>query len=72
MAKVKDGWHKVCGREIYTEDGVITRAMKRDRNAGLVPAFTYRRNAKWGGWDSEEMTIEAFRAGLRRNTVDVF
>lgn len=40
---ISDGWHdQKDGASVYTEDGVITRALKRDPNGGFVPAKVYK------------------------------
>lgn len=46
---VKDGYHKVKGGEVYTENSVITSAYKKDRNGQTLPAYVYRA-CKTGGY----------------------
>ncbi len=55
---LKDGWHEICGYDVYVEDGKILRDTKNDINGGLVPAYPY--------------TVAAFREGVRRRTVAMF
>lgn len=75
MEKMKDGWHTISGYEVYVEDGYILRGIKYDQNGGALPAFVYRRDrTKAGiqvnGWTSEDkISPEAFRAGVRRDTI---
>lgn len=74
MKKIRDGWHKIAGYEVYTEDGYILRGIKKDHNGSQVTAWVYKL-ANYGG-DSgygwfrwERMTPDAFRAGVKRGTV---
>lgn len=65
----KDGWYTVCGYEVYIEDGKILRGISSDHQK---PTWVYR-HAKTDGWDREEaITPDAFRAGVRRGTIDMF
>ena len=36
MSKVKDGWHKVNGIEVYVEGNYIKRGIKMDTNGGTL------------------------------------
>lgn len=39
---ISDGWHEQKdGSSIYTENGIIIRAIKRDHNGVFVPASVY-------------------------------
>lgn len=67
---MKDGWHVVCGYEVYVEDGKIVRGMK-NHGSSKVAAYVYRR-CKTGGWNiSYQVTPSAFRSGYKRGTVDL-
>lgn len=67
---MKDGWHVVCGYEVYVKDGKIVRGMK-NQGFGKVAAYVYRR-CKTGGWNiSYQVTPSAFRSGYKRGTVDL-
>lgn len=66
MEKCKDGWHSICGYDVYVEDGFILRGVKDN---GQLPSYVYRA-CRYGGWGKEErISIEAFRAGVRRGTI---
>lgn len=40
---ISDGWHEQKdGSSIYTENGIIIRAIKRDHNGVFVPAQVYK------------------------------
>ena len=40
--KIKDGWHKIKGYEVYVENGRVVRGVKEDINGGEVPAYPYK------------------------------
>ena len=68
MTNQKNGWKKVCGYDVYVEDGMVKRGITSD---GQRPLYLYRK-AKGGGWDSTSpMTIAAFRAGVNRETIEL-
>lgn len=69
---IRDGWHTICGCEIYVEDGFITRGVSADQNGNRVSARVFR-SCKSGGWDKEDkITPAAFRAGFNRGTIRLF
>ena len=69
MAKIKDGWHNICGYSVYVEGGYILRGIDTDSNGGQIPVYVYRAS-RHGGYDREErITPAAFRAGMARGTV---
>ena len=40
---ISDGWHtQKDGTSVYTENGIIIRAIKRDYNGKFVPAKVYK------------------------------
>lgn len=40
---ISDGWHEQKdSTSIYTENGIIIRAIKRDHNGEFVPARVYK------------------------------
>lgn len=68
MSIYKDGWHKISGYEIKTEDGMVRRGTIADRNGDPMPAYPYR----WVKdiWVREmRLTVDAFRAGVKRGTI---
>ena len=68
MKTVKDGWHEICGRSVYVENGCIDHGMK---NNDTVSAYPYR--ASKDGWSRiESITVAAFAAGVRRGTIELF
>lgn len=73
MEKMKDGWHTISGYEVYVEDGFIRRGIKYDQNGGVLPAFVYRWDRTLKCWNSEEkISPDAFRAGVRRESIRMF
>ena len=61
---VKDGWHKVCGYDVYVEDGEVKRAISDG-----CTAYPYRAS-RYGGWDKDtHLSLDALRAGLSRETI---
>lgn len=72
MRKTKDGWHKIAGFNIFVENGRVMRGIRHDINGSEVTAYPYRAS-KNGGWDNDAgLTVEAFKAGVRRGTVTLF
>lgn len=68
MKKLSDGWHTICGRSVYVEDGYILRAMKAN---DTLPASVYKKSP-YGRWDKAcPCTVSAFRSGHRRGTYAV-
>lgn len=72
MSKIKnrrDGWHKLQGYDVYIENNQILRGLKTDRNGGEVTAYPYRLS-RYGGWDNcAGISVDAFIAGVRRDTI---
>lgn len=68
---IKDGWHVICGYDVYVENGFIVRGIKEDYNRSPVAAYPYRR-CRRGGWDQDNMSVDAFRSGVKRGTVCMF
>ena len=61
-------WKVVCGYDVFVEDGVIVRGMNGD---GTKATYVYRKDRK-GGWNKEDkITVEAFRSGVRRGTIQM-
>lgn len=66
---ISDGWHKLCGYDVYVEDGRVLRGVTDDRNHGPRTTWVYRAS-KFGGYESAgKVTVDAFRAGVRRGTI---
>lgn len=62
----KDGWHVVCGFDVYIRNGYIIRGVA-DR--GRKTIYPYRRH-KYGEWSLDQfMTPSAFRSAYKRGTV---
>ena len=67
---MKDGWHKICGYEIFVLDNKLIRGVG---NTGYYMTTTYPYRKAKEGWDREYyMTVDAFKAGVRRGTVRMF
>ena len=73
MKKVKEGWHIIYGWEVHVnERGYIDRAIKEDINGNQTTGYIFRK-CKKGGWNNiNECSIDAFRAGLKRETIRIF
>ena len=67
---MNDGWHQIYGRSVYVENGRIKRGLKCNNT---LPAWPYRIMRDKRTWINETgMTVEAFRKGVKRGTVDLF
>ncbi len=65
----KDGWHKICGYNVYIENDKVLRGTKSN---GTLPAYVYRRVNERTWSHEENITVNAFRAGIRRGTIRMF
>lgn len=66
---MKDGWHKICDYDVYIENDRVLRGTKAN---GTLPAYVYRA-CRTGGWDNDcGLTVNAFKAGVRRGTIRMF
>lgn len=64
---MKDGWHTVKGFIVYVEDGYVIRGLTDDE---LRTTYCYRYNKKLRCLVATgRITVDAFRAGVRRGTV---
>jgi len=69
--KIKDGWHQICGYTVLVEGGMIVRGIIGD-GLNQVPAYVYRLDRNGHGWNNEgKITVDAFRAGVRRGTIEL-
>lgn len=67
MEKIKDGWHEIAGYIVFVENDKILRGLTADEQR---TTWCYRYNRRDGGWDAEDnITVGAFRAGVRRGTI---
>ncbi len=68
--KVKDGWHSVYGMTVLVEDGRIRYGVG---GTGLKYHTThpYQSNGHTGWYNITGVTLEAFRSGVRRGTMDM-
>lgn len=58
---MKDGWHTICGHEVWVESNRVMRGTKYDNNHSLVTAYPYRK-CKTGGWDNcSGISVSTFR-----------
>lgn len=65
---MKDGWHVICGCEVYVEDGKIIRGVLQKSPLNRVAAWVYR--SVGHGWSREDsISVAAFRAGFKRGTI---
>lgn len=71
---VKDGWHKVYGRDVYVEDGIVKRATTGEgmsyRPAGIYESIPFREG---GGWlnVSGEYTLEQVRRKIKSGKIKI-
>lgn len=66
-----DGWHNVSGYRVYIRNGQIVRGM-RGQGRDQRPAWLYRYNPRLGVWSAcMSMSVDAFRARVRRGTVKI-
>ena len=82
MAKIYDGWHTICGHNVYVEAGCVVRGVTGIHNQ--ITTYPYRVHYEWhddvggkkrvtNGWDKcAGITVDAFRAGVRRGTINMF
>lgn len=77
MKMISDGWHTICGYEVFVEDGCIIRGVVGSGNAQKT-AYPYRQCWSFNGlgerhpdgWDNcSGLSVDAFRAGVRRGTI---
>ena len=64
---MKNGWHKIYNREVYIEDDKILRGTKGNKTAypyRYIPGAGYRIECN--------ITVNAFRAAVKRGTVELF
>ena len=69
MIEMLDGWHIVAGYTVYVEDGKISWGII---NPGWNErtGYVYRASRTLNCWVNEPwVTVEAFRAGVRRGTI---
>jgi hypothetical protein len=61
VEKMKDGWHKIQGYEVYVENNKVIRGLKEN---GTLPAYPYK-TAKDGGWDNAAgVSVSTFSKGV--------
>lgn len=67
---IKDGWHTIQGYKVYVEDGKVLRGILGEGNSQRT-AYPFRRSKN--GWDNDSgLTVNAFRSGVKRGTVNMF
>ena len=81
-AKITNGWHTICGYDVYVEGDRVMRGVTSGANQ--TTTYPYRIHYEWQddiggkkrvarGWDEcVGITVDAFRAGIRRGTVSMF
>ena len=57
-----DGWYTVRGQDVYVEDGIVVRGMKKDSNGSNVTAYTYISDGH-SGFDRTTVSIIEFIGG---------
>lgn len=65
---MKNGWHNIFGYKVYVENDVVLRGVIGN-NLIQHTVYPYRWNRKLNCWNQETMTVDCFRAGLKRGTV---
>lgn len=72
MKKEEDGWHKVLGREVYVEDGVVIRGIKDDpRSTGQIPAYPYVTCNDGTRTLHQGLSLNALRKRIKRGTAEM-
>lgn len=71
MKRILDGWHIISGYRVYVEDGRVLRGILGNGNSQRT-AYPYRA-CRTGGWDNVSgLSVDAFRAGVRRGSISMF
>ena len=65
--KVKDGWHRVYGHDVYVEDGRVLRGTTVDGQNTTYP-YRWNRNCFVNVFG---ISFDSFRSGMRRNTIEM-
>ena len=66
MSKYENGWHEIAGYTVHVEDGKVKWGIQ-DHSGAVVYPYHWSDNLRC--WVSESMTVDAFRAGVRRETI---
>ena len=67
--KIKDGWHVLMGYDVYVENSRVLYGVTSDGQQTIYPF----RSVRTGGWDNASgLTVDSFRAGIRRGTIRMF
>lgn len=71
--KVKDGWHTICGYEVYVEDGKVRRGIATV-SGNQTTIYPYRWLGKpYNCYTSDPyMSVDAFRSAVNRGTAQMF
>ena len=70
MRALKDGWHTVCGEEVYIENGEVVRGVWIKCDGQNRPLYVYRWEERLRCWIYNGRTkYETFRSGLRRGNM---
>lgn len=65
---ITDGWHTISGYNVYVEGGKVLRGLSSDKQKTVYPFRAAR-----DGWDNDSgLSVDAFRAGVRRGTITMF
>ena len=65
---MKNGWHTISGYEVYIENDRVVRGLNEDEMRTIYP---YRVSRKYGCVNDAGLTVNAFRAGVKRGTVEM-
>jgi len=65
MKKIKDGWHTICGYDMYVEDGKIIRGVEDSQTV-----YVYK-SVKDGYTSACPVKVSTFRSGMARGTMIV-
>lgn len=57
--KIKDGWRRIKGFEVYIEDGRVIRGIREDVNGGRYSAYPYK--SVEDGWMIGKPAVSTFR-----------
>lgn len=70
---MKDGWHVICGFDVYIENDRIVRGTL-GAGTSYRAAYPYKQYKNMRGWHNVSGTISAnaFRYGVNRGNVTLF
>lgn len=68
---MRDGWHIISGRKVYIKNSIVKRGIIQRSALDIVPGYVYRRVGTGWGKEDHGVSVAAFRAGIKRGTIDI-